>query len=102
MKYYRICQKILGTHVFSKLVETLLNGIINKFGKEISIEQFVKILEINIDAVIMLGLSMIAPSEKSKVLEQLEISIPYLVSETLTDFEEDMNYYIKLIAKNLS
>lgn len=101
MKYYRLCQKILGRAIFSELIETLLNKIIEKFGKEISIDEFVKVLEINIDAIIMLGLSITFPNRKKSILEELKNSIPYIVSKTLDEFERDMEYYIKMISQKL-
>lgn len=99
MKYYRICRKILGEEKFNELMDKLLNDIIKRFGKEINIEQFVKVLEINIDAIIMLAISKRCPNKRDRILKELNVSILYLVRNTISDFEQWGSEYIEIISK---
>ena len=101
MKYYRKCKKILGNQVFEELSELLLKRIIDKFGKQISVNKFVKILEINIDAVLMLGLASTYPKKREKILNELTTSKSFLITSTIDEFEKELNYYINLVAINL-
>lgn len=101
MKYYRMCQKILGYEIFSKLVDYLLIGISEKFGKEITVDEFGKILEINIDALMMLSIAYKFPEKGELISHQIKISLPYLVTDTLDKFASEMDYYIKEIAKGI-
>ena len=101
MKYYHICQKILGYKIFSQLIEYLLKGISDKFGTEITVDEFGKIIEINIDALMMLAIASKYPSKKEFVMKQLEISISYLVTDTIEQFAIKNDYYITLIKEKI-
>ena len=97
MKYYIICKQILGYEIFSKLIDTILLGIIKKFGKEITVNEFGKILEINIDILMMISISNRFPNKTEYVSEQIEIGLPYLITDTIEDFKKEMDYYINII-----
>lgn len=101
MKYYSICRKILGNDIFNILVNDLLNRITNKFGKNINIEEFVRILEIHINVLIMLAISINFPHKKNEILKEIKKSEKYLITKTINSFEKDMEYYINQIAKNM-
>ena len=101
MKYYIICKQILGYEIFSKLIDTILLGIIKKFGKEITVNEFGKILEINIDVLMMISISNRFPNKNEYVSEQIEIGLPYLITDTIEDFKREMDYYINIISQKL-
>ena len=101
LKYYKKCKKILGNQTFEELSELLLKRIIDKFGKKISVNKFVKILEINIDAVLMLGLASAYPEKRDKILQELDLSKSILITNTVNEFEKELEFYINLIAIKL-
>ena len=101
MEYYKQCQQNLGDIEFQKLISELTKKIIKKFGKEINVDQFVTILDINIKTIMLLSIAEAFPVKKDQITDIAQISTKYLVNNSLNNLNITFKHYILIIANSL-
>ena len=100
MKNYTKCKEILGEIIFNELIENLLNNIIVKFSKEINIEDFVKVLDVNISVILLLA-EYEKNTNKHKLINEFNKNTKYLIIDDINKFKNWADKYIKLIVTKL-
>lgn len=101
MKNYTKCKNLLGEIIFNELIENLLNHIVIKFSKDINIEDFVKILDININTILLLSNSNKYNYSESTIIKEFNKNSGNLIIEDINEFRKWADKYIKLIIKKL-
>ena len=101
MDYRKICKKIIGKKQYEELITKIATSINEKSRKNTTIEEMVQIVEINIRAVLIIGISKGIKLSEEQIKEKLilEKSGKYLTKSDYKQFEEQYKKEIDIIEK---
>lgn len=98
-KYVEILNEIIGNENYRELVADITNKSLDKFGRDISIEELVKIIEINIKSLLIIGLSLGMNLTKEEIDEKIysHHTEKYIVEDSFNQYIKKYSKYIKII-----
>lgn len=98
-KYVEVLNSIIGNENYRELVSDITNKVIDKFGGDISIEELVTIIEINIKSLLIIGLSLGMNLTKNEIYEKVysDHTKKYIVEDSFDNYIEKYTKYIEII-----
>lgn len=98
-KYVEVLNNIIGNKNYRKLVNDITNRVIDKFGGNISIEELITIIEINVKSLLIIGLSLGMNLTKNEIYEKvyLEHTKKYIVEDSFDQYVQKYTKYIKIV-----
>jgi len=99
-----MCSKILGKKDFEILVKELTSDITKKFSDEILLDEYIRILEVNIKIILIIAISnfleLEAVEKEEKTKAKIKENEEYMMLNSTNKMEITYQKYIEKIQEN--